>query len=254
MILDCVLTSTNNNKLYSGFIPYFIKMWNLLYPEVDVKIIFIGDEIPNEYLKYKKNLLLFKPPKNISTSFISQYIRLLYPCLLNYKNGILITDIDDVPMNKTYFKNNIKNIPNSKWINLRDWKTNTEISMCWQVACPQTWKEVFNINSIEDLENRIKTVNNSINYEGHDKNGWTTDQVHLKRYVDLWNKKTNNYIFLKDADTKFSRLGRNRINNLDNNIKNKITEGFYSDYHCLRPMCEYKDINEEIYKLLSKLS
>ena len=41
-----------------------------------------------------------KPIENISTSFISQYIRILYPAILNYKSGILITDIDMLPMNR----------------------------------------------------------------------------------------------------------------------------------------------------------
>ena len=127
--------------------------------------------------------------------------------------------------------------------------------MCWQVACSQTWREVFNINCIEDIENRIISVNDSINYEeGHGKKGWTTDQIHLKRYVDKWNKKTNNYVFLKDKETNFSRLGINKIINLDDSTKNKISDEFYSDYHCLKPMCNYKENYEEIYKLLSKLS
>ena len=73
-----------------------------MIPSVDIKIILIADTIPKKFLKYKNYIILFKPLENIFT-YISQYIRLLYPCILNYKNGILITDIDMVPMNRFLF-------------------------------------------------------------------------------------------------------------------------------------------------------
>ena len=51
MKLDCVLTSVNENALYLGFVPIFIKTWNKLYPNVDVKIILIAKQIPAKPIK-----------------------------------------------------------------------------------------------------------------------------------------------------------------------------------------------------------
>ena len=53
MKLSCVLTAVNTNKLYLESIPIFIKSINILYPDVDVKIILIADSCPDEYLTYK---------------------------------------------------------------------------------------------------------------------------------------------------------------------------------------------------------
>ena len=39
MILDCVITACNTLPLYYDFIPIFIRSWNKLYPNIDVKII-----------------------------------------------------------------------------------------------------------------------------------------------------------------------------------------------------------------------
>ena len=73
-------------------------------PTVHIKIILIADSIPDDLVEYQKYLVLFSPIKNISTSFTSQYIRLLYPALLTgYKDGIMITDIDMIPLNKKYY-------------------------------------------------------------------------------------------------------------------------------------------------------
>ena len=61
MKLDCIVTSVNNNPLYSDFIPLFIKTWNKLYPHVDVKIIYIHTHIPENIKNNIKNLLsIFK--------------------------------------------------------------------------------------------------------------------------------------------------------------------------------------------------
>jgi hypothetical protein len=42
MILDCILTAVNEKNLYLQFVPIFIKTWNKLYPNVDVKIVLIS--------------------------------------------------------------------------------------------------------------------------------------------------------------------------------------------------------------------
>ncbi len=43
MKLDCVLTSCNLNPLYCDFIPIFIKTWNKLYLDFDVKFVLISN-------------------------------------------------------------------------------------------------------------------------------------------------------------------------------------------------------------------
>ena len=68
-----------------------------------------------------------------------------------------------------------------------------------------------------------------------------------------WNKKTNNFVRLNEIKTRFKRLDRIHLQSLNNTIKKNITEGKYTDYHCLRPMNKYYDINWKIYKLLCLL-
>ena len=104
MKVDCVLTAVNTNPLYIEFVPYFIKVWRKIMPTANIKIILIADSIPDDLVEYQKYFILFSPIKNVSTSFTSQYIRLLYPALLTgYKDGIMITDIDMIPLNKKYY-------------------------------------------------------------------------------------------------------------------------------------------------------
>ena len=252
MKLDCVLTAVNENRLYLDFVPIFIKTWNKLYPNVDVKIILIAKNIPESLLLYKNNIIIFEPIENVLTSFTSQFIRLLYPCILNYKNGVLITDMDMLPMNSTYYTKNIIEVANNKFIYYRgnvcsDYK---QIAMCYNVATPQIWKDIFKVNSIDDIVSIIKKCNNNNTIkEGHGNTGWCIDQITLYNKLIEWNKKTNNFVRLDEKQTGFKRLDRNNFT-ININIRKNITAGNYTDYHCYRPMSKYSDINWEIYNLL----
>lgn len=253
MKLDCVLTAVNENVLYLDFVPIFIKTWNKLYPDVDVKIILIAKTIPESFKIYKDNIILFEPLENVLTSFTSQFIRNLYPCILDYKNGVMITDMDMLPMNSTYYTKNILEFDNNKFINYRGnlLFKKKQLFMCYNVATPKIWKDIFKINSTDDIVNIIKDVsNNNTIKKGHGNTGWSIDQITLYRKVMDWNKKTNNLICLKDNQTKFKRLDRNKFNISNVNIRNNVTLGKYTDYHCYRPMSKHSKTNWEIFNLL----
>tara|TARA_B100000886_G_scaffold339921_1_gene306968 strand:+ start:6 stop:1820 length:1815 start_codon:yes stop_codon:yes gene_type:complete len=247
MKLDCVLTASNENKLYLDFIPIFIKTWNKLYPDVDVKIILVAKNIPDNLLCHKENIILFKPIENILTSFTAQFIRLLYPCLLNYENGVLITDMDMLPMNRTYYTESIKSYGSDKFIYYRGnvCSKNNEIAMCYNVATPRIWNDIFRISTIEDIKEKLKFIFNDT--KGR-KSMWSIDQKFLYDKVIKWNKKTNN--FIRNKEDNFKRLNRKRFDINDQKIRKNITDGKYSDYHCYRPMSKYSEINYEIYNLL----
>lgn len=255
MKLDCVLTSVNENPQYLDFVPIFIKTWNKLYPGVDVKIILIAKNIPENLLLYKNNLIVFEPIENILTSFTAQFIRLLYPCILNYKNGVLITDMDILPMNKTYYTENIKSYENNKFIYYREnvCFNYKQIAMCYNVATPQIWKDIFKVNSLDDIIKNIKYINeNNVIKSGHGNIGWCIDQKTLYYKVLDWDKITKGFVCLKEKQTQFKRLDRNTFEISNVNIRENITSGKYTDYHCYRPMSKYSKINWEIFDLLPK--
>lgn len=253
MKLDCVLTAVNEKPLYIEFVPIFVKTWNKLYPSVDVKIILIANKIPDNLLEFKNNIIIFKPIENVLTGFTSQFIRLLYPCILNYKNGVLITDMDMIPMNSTYYTENIKSYDNNKFIYYRDRIAFNfkQIAMCYNVATPEIWKDIFKINSLDDIINVIKNVStNNVIKDGHNNTGWCIDQLTLYSKVFEWNEKTNNFIQLDEKKTGYKRLDRTNFSLEDETIRNNIISGNYTDYHLHRPMSKNSQINWGVYNLL----
>lgn len=252
MKIDCILTSTNLNPVYCQFIPIFIKMWSKLVPEADIKIILIAETIPENFVKYSEYLILYKPGKILKTEFVSQYIRSLYPSVLNYSGGVLITDMDMLPMNRKYYVDNILHIPDNKFIYYRDVLLDVkEIAMCYNIATPKVWSDIFNINDINDINNQLHRTYSQINYDGlHGGSGWNIDQLDLFERVQQWHNKTGNFINLKDSQTGFLRLDRGNIHLINQNVLNDIRAGRFTDYHALRPYDEYKDINNFIANII----
>jgi hypothetical protein len=182
MKLDCVLSAVNENPLYLDFVPIFIKTWNKLYPDVDIKVILISRELPENLLPFQDYIITFTPIENVLTSFTSQFIRLLYPCILKYKNGVLITDIDMLPMNNEYYTTNITKFDNDKFIYYRGEVCfdDKQIAMCYNVATPQIWSDIFKVSSLDDIKDIIKNVcRTNTMKQGKNNITWFIDQLTL---------------------------------------------------------------------------
>ena len=252
MKINCVLSSCNLNQKYTDFIPLFIKSWKKLYPDIDVKIILICNEIPKNLLEWSDYLIQFNEINNMYSSFISQYIRLLYPALLPYNKGVMISDIDMLPMNKTYYTNCVKKFKNNNFITFRNGRIDKkQIIICYNCAKPKTWSNIFGINSKKDIINHLKNVYKNIEYvDGRLKSGWYTDQINLYKYLNKWDKKNLRHKILDDKNTNFKRLCRKTNFTLTEDIINNIKNGYYSEYHAYSPYNENKKINDGILEII----
>lgn len=249
MRIGTILTATNANPLYTEFIPIFIESWNKILPGADICIVFVADYIPDNLKIYDKHLRLFKPIPNIHTAFIAQCIRLLYPRLITREEGVLITDMDILPMNRSYYVDPIQTISDNYFIAYRDVCLPNEIAICYNVALPSTWREMF---GNEPTESMLQSWYGNTEYDGaSDGKGWYTDQRIL---LTKFNSHSGPKTILNDNITKYNRLdrgSRNLFKNL-NKLRRAVSSGAYSDYHCLRPYSDYKNINDLIVSYLPK--
>lgn len=198
MKLTTVLGSTNNNPNYYKFIPKQISFWNNF--NVKFIAIFVGNELPEELISYKNNIILWNKNLDINTAFVGQNIRIYYTALLNLPSDemVMITDMDMLPCNDTYYKNGIEQFKTEDFIYYRHVDGN-QIYMCYNAAHPSTWGKVFNISNEDDIE---EIINNTYanNYSGvPGKEGWFTDQL-------IMYKNLINYPHLKVLNRPIKRL------------------------------------------------
>ena len=233
MKIDLVLTSCNINEKYIEYFPIIYNLWKNSF-NLEIKLILISDEIPDNLVEFNESIILFPPLENIHSAYISQVIRILYPALFDNKN-IMITDCDIIPISKDYFINSVDKIPNDKFICYRDAYFNQEmIAICYNLANSSTWRTIFNVRTTEDISIKLREWYNP-QYDGT-KNceGWFTDQKMLYRYIFNWIEKDNRVIHLRDKDLSFNRLDKRDRQYIVDNYKlilERIREREYTDFH-----------------------
>ncbi len=254
MKLEYVLTACDLNPLYCDFIPPFIQAWNKLHPGVKVVIVLISDELPEQLKTYASNIVLFPPIEGLHTAFQAQAIRLLYPALLDTCEGVLITDMDMIPMNHSYYTKNIDVVTNDKFICFRDvLQQYREIAMCYNLATPQVWGRLFDIASEVNIIDTLKLWYQGTNYLGiPGKSGWTTDQTTLYKVLNRPDVKPQ-VVYLNDTQQGYNRLNRSIAvsGKLTREEFEMIKAGRYSDYHMHRPYGDHKQHIDLILSLLS---
>lgn len=231
----CLVACDLNNK-YLHYYPFVKKYWKNIVG-IDTILILISDHIPESLLEYKDDIILFEPIDNIPTAFQAQCIRVLYPCLIDTVENIIISDMDLIPLNKKYYVDNISLYSNSFVVYRNVIEEYKQYPICFCSASPYIWKEIFNIHSIGDITKTLIEWYKDINdYQVSSPYsiGWACDQLKLYEYVNKWNKSI---IKLSDDITGFKRLDRMEIVDIKNNMdfyKKKIINGYYSDFHLPR--------------------
>lgn len=226
MKLNCVVSATNEK--YSHCAETFVKFWRKLFPEIDIKIFYIGSSYPDHLSSISDHIIFVDKNhdtiKDISTAFVAQNIRLYAPATLKYEEGVLITDIDMFPMNRSFYIDPIAKIKTDHFVTYRG-----GYFMCYNIASPSTWSDIFQIKSFDDCLEKLAS-SYPADYKGKFRPGWNTDQVLLRKFVKGWDKVSTHHDF-GIANDLFARLDRTHGTPQDDATKDKITNLQFSDFH-----------------------
>lgn len=254
MKIDLVLIASDINPLYTAMWPLIKEAWNDVCG-IEAKLILIGDHIPNDLELYKDSIIMFKPIENMHTAYQAQVIRLLYPALIPNKN-ILISDMDIIPARREYFVDHVIKIPDGKFVSYRDayMKKQHMIAICYNLAHTNLWKNLFGIETVEDVRNKLQEWYNPL-YDGK-KNceGWFTDQKQLYHHIMNWSERLDRHVILFDEDTEFCRLDKRDKNFILHNqdyIFEMLGKKHYSDFHFIRPPMKFQSFIRKAKKTIA---
>ena len=224
--IDRAILSTNDNPLYIEFWPVVAPIWTAM--GIRPTLALIGDEkcTVDESLG---DVIRFAPIPGVTPALQTQTIRLFLPALFP-DDVCLISDIDMIPISRDYFQEGALQCPDNGFLVYRDkiedyWAN--KYPMCYVAAKGDIFGSIFDINTIEDINDRI------IEWSSYGY-GWNTDELLLYEYVNNWEQDEG--LVVRLGHGLMSRLDRGswtfQLNNLD------IFS--YIDCHCPRPYTFYK--------------
>lgn len=241
--LKRVILATNNNPTYIQFWPIVAPLWKQMGLTPTLALIADDDcEIDCSL----GDVIRFKPIPGVPESLQAQTVRVLLPALFP-EDGCLISDIDMLPISRSYFFEGAEPCPEDSFLIYRDKAYpayEPKYPMCYFGGKGQLFQEIFGVQSADEINTLI--INwNTFGY------GWCTDEVMLYRYVTTWEQA--------EGKGRVFRLGHGVGPRLDRlwwdieNLVDKISR--FIDCHCPRPYSANKEsidkVVEAIYRFWS---
>lgn len=251
MLIHKVILSSDDHPNYIHFWPIVYKAWKKI--GIEPILVYIGNNI--HLLDYQDNIIKFNSQYALKTAYVAQCIRLLIPAI--FKDDIvIIADIDNIPLKKTYFLDNIKDYDDNVFIHYRRGAAgDQQIAIPWNVAKGSTWAEIFNLHITDNITDILQQIDQRLidwypsNYmsinEGLSQS-WFTDQILLKTYIDRWLEAPNRYIELNDMHTGFYRLDRGTNDAYHSTMFDINQISRYTDFSPPRPYLKHKKIIDQI--------
>lgn len=248
MKIDRVILASDDNKNYIEFWPIVAKAW--AHFGVKPTLIYTGKD--DDFIDSEVGEVIRIPKiANLSSAFLAQNLRLLIPSLFPSEVSI-ISDIDNLPMNKSFFFNPIRKYEKDKFVSYRsDCADPDQLSMMWNVASGETWKEMFSVSSMSEIYEKVISWY-STEYRAYDGinlpvKSWFTDQIVLRKFFESFKQRSpDRVVELIDTDTGFFRL--DRLQNDSKHTTEYNSFNYYSDYHMPRPYSKNKEKIDKIFR------
>jgi hypothetical protein len=194
MKLSCALVACNENPHYLAFWPVVKRAWWEIVG-IPCIMVYIGNELPPS-LQGDPAVILFKPIPGWPTATQAQCIRLLYPALLSGNGGVIVSDMDILPLQKDFFVDTIKEARDDQFVSYRE-TIGDEMIMCYVTARPSVWSELFQIQCLDDIYKRFEQWSHENPADGaHGGKGWCSDQKILFKQVMMFQKNLPNRVVI----------------------------------------------------------
>lgn len=237
--LKRVILSTNDDPLYVEFWPIVAPLWAKMGLRPTLAFVANEDSPIDTSLG---DVIRFAPLPDVPESLQAQVIRLFLPILFP-EDGCLISDIDMLPISRTYFEEGASHCPENGFLAYRNkapgYEGGGKYPMCYLAAKGHVFQSIFGISQ----KNQIAELIRSWAKAGQ---GWYTDELMVYAYAKKWEEKGGKVVRLNHGIGP--RLDRIRwdvdFNALD------LSE--YIDCHCPRPYSLYRETIDLVIDAIQK--
>ncbi len=223
--LKRVILSSNDDPMYIEFWPIIAPIWTAMGFRPTLALIADEDCKIDESLG---DIIRFSPIPDVSESLQAQVTRLFLPCLFP-DDGCLISDIDMLPISRSYFVDWAEDCPDDGLLIYKDGATYWEnrFPMCYVAGKGSCFISLFGVTNLEEMAALVQDWA-SLGY------GWNTDELMLYDIALEWERNGGRLV----------RLGHDVGPRLDRGSWPKdfshIDVSNYNDCHLPRPYSKYK--------------
>lgn len=235
--IDRAILSSDANPMYLDFWPLVAKAWQRIGIRPTLALIAPATVTVDESLG---DVIRFEPIEGVSTALYAQVIRLFLPAYFE-EDVCILSDIDMLPINKEYYLKDIINLPRNSFVVYRESLVDgsPRYSMCYNVACGKTFKEIFTIEATK------QSIINTVIAWSKLGLGWNTDEIMLYNTLFSWQGYKSRCIKLGHQVER--RIDRgNWIYDAE-----KLKNNYYIDSHMIRPYSHYKIEIDKLAVLLN---
>jgi hypothetical protein len=251
MIISTVLVSSNLNQDYYLSFPIVHKLLARQNIRCVLILVTYDSYLPSELGEYQSDIILYNVDKKMGEHypvFVAQNIRLLWCGIMDSEigeNAIMISDVDMHILDISYFSKKVENVDNKYFVNcglLPDRLSNDEYYMCYNIATPTIWREIFKVTTKEEVDKKLWEWWEKVDYSFDNKyrskcRGFHHDQQQLFKHLENYNYKL---IFNKD----FHRLeGSFTISK----YIDMLNTNNYTDLIPLKPYSRYANVYNIVY-------
>jgi hypothetical protein len=231
MKIDLAIHASDSNPFYLDFWPIVSKLWAEVF-QIRPLLVYIDENHDIPIDSTYGDVLKLKPIEGIPLYLQCLWVRYWIPSQFPDKVS-MICDIDMLPVSRQYFIDQIRSIPDDKYVHLNP--NHQFIPSCYHIAKGSLYKKVLQLHDM--WEDSIRYLHNK--QMGHDcfdgTNPILKDKIHWGADEELGSILIRGYpdqsIFVNIPRT-LSRIDRIdwRYDPLG------IARGQYADAHCVRPL------------------
>ena len=252
--LGRVLMACDLNPEYIDYWPSARRAW-LEIVGVEPLLVLIAEEreVP-EHLRSDELVVRFTPVEGVHTALQAQCIRLLYPAVVDTNDAVIVSDVDLYPLRPSYFLESIEHLDSHFFVSYRDiYLERSMVSMLFNAATPRTWSELFGVSTLEDVRAQLTAWTSGLEYVlDRGNTGWYTDQELLYRTLMEWPEAPLRWWAMDDEYTRHLQLDRKQLERevgLSPERRAKILAQEYSEYVCMFPYQEHREVNDLVLEL-----
>jgi hypothetical protein len=253
MKVDYVVVSSTCDPFYLDFWPTVSMIWKKKFNYTPVLFLVHSDKSVKVSEEYGE-VVYFDPIPDVPLNVQAQCSRYWLP-ITKPDATWMTSDIDMFPISKKYFIDNLRDIPDDKFVNMNARGIGI-FPCCYNVAKGETYKKVLDLPDSysdylkqTDWQNFRKEHSHTPQNSGMDLYHWGIDEYYPNRKMENYQDRNVFVLTGRNGSPARDRCPLRVDRQYWNSWKEDgVRDEYYLDAHSLRPYNQHKD---EINKLVS---